>query len=85
MVAGLGLPVALAASCAGQEPAQGIEPPIRLPAVTISAPARLPGAPLPEGSVPSTVQTITGDEIRQSGAVTLQDYLRRLPGVTLND
>ena len=85
VVIALGVLAALAASSHAQEVGQGPEPPIRLPAITISAPARLPGAPLPEGSVPSTVQTITGEEIRRSGAVSLQDYLRRLPGVTLND
>src|SRR5207247_6184830 len=36
-------------------------------------------------SVPATVQAISRDEIRQSGALTLQDLLKRLPGVTLND
>ena len=81
----LGVVAGLAAPSCAQELAQGPQSPIRLPAVTISAPARLPGAPLPESSVPATVQTITADEIRRSGAVTLQDYLGRLPGVTLND
>jgi len=85
VAAGLGLPIALATSSGGQEPARGSEAPIRLPEVTISAPARLPGAPLPAGSVPSAVQVVEGEEIKRSGALTLQDYLRRLPGVTLND
>jgi iron complex outermembrane receptor protein len=85
VVVGLGLSIALAASSAGQELAQGSEAPIRLPEVTISAPARLPGAPLPAGSVPAAVQVVEGEEIRRSGALTLQEYLRRLPGVTLND
>ena len=84
-VIGLGVLILLAGPSYPQELAQGPEPPLRLPPVTISAPARLPGAPLPESSIPATVQTITGEEIRQSGAITLQDYLRRLPGVTLND
>jgi iron complex outermembrane receptor protein len=81
----LGLSASLFTTSEAQELAQAPEAPIRLPPVTISAPARLPGAPLPDGSVPATVQTITGEEIRRSGAVTLQDYLKRLPGVTLND
>ena len=81
----LGLPLLLLSPATGQDVGPPPEPPLRLPAVTITAPARLPGAPLPEGSLPSTVQTITGEEVRQSGALSLQDYLRRLPGVTLND
>src|SRR6266852_2315624 len=85
VVAGVGFLIALATSSAGQEVAQGSEAPIRLPEVTISAPARLPGAPLPDGSIPSSVQVVEGEEIKRSGALTLQDYLRRLPGVTLND
>jgi iron complex outermembrane recepter protein len=79
----LGLAILPAGAAKGQGSIP--EAPIRLPPVTISAPARLPGAPLPESSVPATVQTISGAEIRQSGAATLQDYLQRLPGVTLND
>lgn len=58
---------------------------IRLPEVTVSAPARLPGAPLPLSHVPGTVDVVPGEAIRDSGAVSLQDYLTRLPGVTLND
>src|SRR6266849_256946 len=80
VVAGLGFLIALATASAGQELAQGREAPIRLPEVTISAPARLPGAPLPDGSIPSSVQVVEGEEIKRSGALTLQDYLRRLPG-----
>jgi len=53
--------------------------------VTVTAPARLPGAPLPLSQVPASVQTIPGDAIRGSGAASLQDVLTRLPGVTLND
>src|SRR5262245_52739844 len=86
---GLGLALSVSALLAATSHAQDVAPapdvPIRLPAVTIAAPSRLPGAALPEDSVPSTVQTITGEELRQSGALSLQDYLRRLPGVTLND
>lgn len=81
----LALPAVLNTAACAQEPAQRPDETIQLPPVTVTAPARLPGAPLPTSSVPSTTQIITGEEIRQSGAVTLQDYLRRLPGVTLND
>lgn len=83
--AGLGLLLAVAGSSNGQEVAQRAESLVRLPEIVISAPARLPGGSLPSDSVPSTVQTITGEEIKRSGAFTLQDYLKRLPGVSLND
>ncbi|HEX2441954.1 MAG TPA: TonB-dependent receptor [Methylomirabilota bacterium] len=81
---GAGLTMAALAS-AGQEP-----PPARtdepiLPTVTVVAPARLPGDPLPLSDVPASVQVISGDELRRTGAVTLQDALVRLPGVTLTD
>src|SRR2546426_7952325 len=59
--------------------------PTRLPELTVTAPARLPGAPLPLSSVPATVNIVPGDRLRGSGAVTLQEALSRLPGVTLND
>lgn len=58
---------------------------IRLPEVTVAAPARLPGSPLPLTQVPASVQVITHDELRASGITTLQEALTRLPGVTLND
>jgi iron complex outermembrane receptor protein len=58
---------------------------LRLPPVTVTAPARLPEVPLPPSSIPASVQVITGEEIRNSGALTLQDFLMRLGGVTLND
>ena len=53
--------------------------------MVVTAPARLPGAPLPLDHVPGSVQVISGDALRRSGAPTLQDALTRLPGVTLND
>src|SRR5882672_3750299 len=59
--------------------------PTRLPEVSVTAPARLPGAPLPLSSVPATVNVVPGDRLRGSGAVTLQEALSRLPGVTLSD
>ena len=58
---------------------------LRLPPVTVTAPARLPEVPLPPSSIPASVQVITGEEIRKSGALTLQDFLPRLPGVTSSD
>ena len=84
-LAGLALAVAsLAASAQEPAPTPGPEP-IQLPAVKVFAPARLPGEPLPLSEIPAGVQIIPGDELRGSGAVTLQDALVRLPGVTLND
>lgn len=58
---------------------------IQLPGVTVTAPARLPDSALSIGAIPATVQTIDGEELRRSGARTLQDVLNRLPGATLND
>jgi iron complex outermembrane receptor protein len=58
---------------------------LRLPPVTVTAPARLPEAPLPRSSIPASIQVITGEEIRNSGAQSLQDFLPRLPGVTSSD
>ena len=61
------------------------EPVLRLPPVQVTAPARLPDAPLPIEQVPGSAQVISGDAVRQSGAANLQEYLTRLPGVTIND
>ena len=61
------------------------EEPTRLPEVRVTAPARLPGSPLPLSSVPATVDVVPGAQLRDTGAVTLQEALTRLPGVTLND
>jgi outer membrane receptor protein involved in Fe transport len=58
---------------------------VRLPEILVTAPTRLPEVPLPTAAVPASVQVITGDEIRASGAVTLQDFMQQLPGVSLND
>ncbi|HET7343205.1 MAG TPA: TonB-dependent receptor [Methylomirabilota bacterium] len=65
--------------------AQNVSEPVTLPPVRVSAPARLPDAPLPLDHVPATVQIISGDRARESGAVTLQDALTPLPGVTTAD
>lgn len=73
---------------AQQSPPPPAPPPeevIRLPEVKVLAPARLPTDPLPLSSIPASIQVVPGEEIRQSGAATLQDYLTRLPGVTLSD
>lgn len=83
----LGLALAVLA-CAQERPAGPEQPPEeipRLPEVRVTAPARLPGSPLPLSHVPGTVDVIAGDSIRQSGAASLQDFLTRLPGVTVND
>ena len=83
----LALVTALLASPAGAQPPppQPSEPIVRLPAIEVSAPARLPDAPLPLDHVPGSVQIISGDAVRASGASNLQEYLTRLPGVTIND
>lgn len=58
---------------------------VSLPEVLVTAPARLPVVPLPLAEIPANVQVITGEQIRQSGALTLQDFMQQLPGVYLND
>src|SRR5437762_8862810 len=59
-------------------------PQIRLPALEVTG-ARLPSTPLPASSVPAAVDVISGRELRETGATSLQDALRRLPGVTTAD
>ena len=59
--------------------------PVQLPPVRVLAPARLPGEPLPLGDIPASVQILSGEELRGTGAATLQDALVRLPGGTLTD
>lgn len=58
---------------------------VPLPEIVVTAPARLPEVPVALTEIPASVQVITGKEIAQSGAVTLQDVMQRLPGVHLND
>ena len=58
---------------------------VRLPEVLVTAPARLPEISLSPAEVPASVQVITGEEIRRSGALNLQDFMQQLPGVHLND
>src|SRR5712671_4974166 len=83
------LAVVLASPVGAQQPAPGPEgskdEPTRLPEVRVTAPARLPGTPLPLSSVPATVDIVPGDRLRATGAVTLQEALTRLPGVNLTD
>ena len=81
----LALAVALLATPALAQQPPPAEPVIRLPAVEVSAPARLPDAPLPLDQVPGSVQVLTRDELRAAGAGNLQEALTRLPGVTLAD
>lgn len=59
-------------------------PPVRLPPLQVQG-TRLPLTPLPADSVPAAVEVIPGDRLRGTGAATLQDALRRLPGVTTAD
>jgi len=58
---------------------------VRLPQVLVTAPARLPEVPVSPSEVPASVQVITAEEIRRSGALNLQEFLQQLPGVHLND
>jgi len=71
-------------SALAQEPAIPPET-VQLPEILVTAPARLPEVPLPLTEVPATVQVITGEEIARSKAVTLQEFMQRLPGIHLND
>ena len=81
--------VFLSSPVPAQQPAPGPEgskdEPTHLPEVRVTAPARLPGTPLPLSSVPATVDIVPGDRLRATGAVTLQEALTRLPGVNLTD
>src|SRR5262245_33619078 len=70
---------------ASRPKAQLPEEVLQLPEITVRAPARLPEPPLRLSEVPSTVQVITGEELRQSGLMNLQEVLTRLPGVSLHD
>src|SRR5574337_191318 len=64
----------------------GAEPDIvPLPEILVTAPARLPEVPLSLAEVPASVQIITADEIKRSGALNLQGVMQQLPGVHLND
>jgi iron complex outermembrane recepter protein len=66
-------------------PEQPTEPPIvRLPPLDVTT-TRLPSTPLPADRVPAAVDALSGEQLRATGAVTLQDALRRLPGVTTSD
>ena len=71
-------------SALAQEPGTSQEV-VSLPEILVTAPARLPEVPLPLTEVPATVQVITGEEIARSKAVTLQEFMQRLPGIHLND
>src|SRR5262245_66111686 len=66
-------------------PEQTAEPPIvRLPPLDVTT-TRLPSTPLPVDRVPAAVDIVPGEALLATGAVTLQDALRRLPGVTTAD
>ena len=75
---GVAAVIAGVTSASGQEPT---EPPVRLPPLEVTG-TRLPGSPLPVDSVPATVDVIPGETLRATGEVTLQEALRRLPGVS---
>jgi outer membrane receptor protein involved in Fe transport len=65
--------------------AEPVAPPIvRLPPLDVSG-TRLPSTPLPASSVPAAVDVLSREDLRSTGAVTLQDVLRRLPGVATSD
>src|SRR5262249_9647458 len=77
------MPAAAQERPAAPEPTN--EPPVvRLPPLDVSPP-RLPSTPLPADRVPAAVDVLSGEQLRATGAVTLQDALRRLPGVTTSD
>ncbi len=79
-----GLVLYCASQAFAQEP--GAQPEIvRLPEILVTAPARLPEISLSPAEFPASVQVITGEEIRRSGSLNLQEYMQRLPGVHLND
>jgi outer membrane cobalamin receptor len=59
-------------------------PPVRLPPLQIQD-TRLPLTPLPADSVPAAVEVIPQERLRGTGAATLQEALRPLPGVTTAD
>lgn len=59
-------------------------PILRLPTLEVIG-TRLPSAPLPVTSVPAAVDVLTGPDLRSGGAVTPQEALGRLPGVTTPD
>jgi iron complex outermembrane recepter protein len=82
VLAGVGLAAAVLAA-AQEKPGAPADEPIQLPPVRVLAPARLPGDLLPLDHVPGSVQILSGDALR--GAVTVQDALVGLPGVTLGD
>lgn len=73
-----------AGTALAQEPgtAQEVVP---LPEILVTAPARLPEVPVSLTEIPASVQVITGEEIQRSQALNLQDVMRQLPGVHLND
>src|SRR2546425_12838700 len=73
-----------AAVVGAQERPPGPGPIMRLPALEVTG-TRLPSTPLPASSVPAAVDVVPGAELRSSRAVSLQDALRRLPGVTTAD
>ena len=70
LVAGFGLIVTALARAQEQPPPPPSGEILRLPGITVTAPARLPGSPLPLSHVPSAVDVIEGEAIRRSGATS---------------
>src|ERR1051326_143388 len=61
------------------------QPDTTLPPLRVIAPSRLPGDPLPAGSVPAAIDVIPGDALRGTGTTTLPRALEHLPGVAVGD
>jgi outer membrane receptor protein involved in Fe transport len=87
-VSGARAQVPAAAQSGSQTPASAQAPdePLFNVNVTVIETAPLPGVDLPLEKIPAPVQTATGRDIEQSGALDLSDFLnRRLNGVHVNE
>lgn len=78
---GIGLAVMMVV--AGVAPAHAQEAPE--PRQGLASPARMPGILVEETRVPANTTVITAEEIKRSGALTIQDLLARLEGVNVLD
>jgi hypothetical protein len=69
-----------------QPPPPPQEPPTLDVTVTVIGTTPLPGVELPRDEVPAPVQTATGKDIDNSGALNLADFLnRRINGIHVNE